>query len=98
MANIIVTKTINMVEWSVDKTSYGKALKAIKSLKAAQEKPAKALEAAKKRTAQSEGKAALAAAKAHTTECKPVSLTTSAPHSLRGWDNMLPTRTPYDRA
>ncbi|MFU1870021.1 chemotaxis protein [Citrobacter portucalensis] len=70
MANIIVTKTINMVEWSVDKTSYGKALKAIKSLKAAQEKPAKALEAAKKRTAQSEGKAALAAAKAHTTRIK----------------------------
>lgn len=62
--NIIVTKTVNTVEWSVDRTSYGRALKAVKSIKAAHEKPAKALEKAQKRTAQSEGKAALAAAKA----------------------------------
>lgn len=70
MANIIVTKTVNEITFKVDQTAYGKALKAIKSLKAAQEKPAKVLEAAKKRTAQSEGKAALAAAKAHTTRIK----------------------------
>lgn len=62
--NIIVSTLTNRVEWDVDRTSYGKALKAVKSLKAAQEKPAKALEKAQKRTAQSEGKAALAAAKA----------------------------------
>lgn len=62
--NIIVSTLTNRVEWDVDRTSYGRALKAVKSLKAAHEKPAKALEKAQKRTAQSEGKAALAAAKA----------------------------------
>ena len=62
--NIIVSTLTNRVEWDVDRTSYGKALKAVKSLKAVHEKPAKALEKAQKRTAQSEGKAALAAAKA----------------------------------
>lgn len=62
--NIIVSTLTNRVIWDVDQTSYGKALKAVKSLKAAHEKPAKALEKAQKRTAQSEGKAALAAAKA----------------------------------
>ncbi len=62
--NIIVSTLTNRVEWDVDRTSYGKALKAVKSLKTAHEKPAKALEKAQKRTAQSEGKAALAAAKA----------------------------------
>ena len=62
--NIIVSTLTNRVEWDVDRTSYGKALKAVKSLKAAHEKPAKALEKAQRRTAQSEGKAALAAAKA----------------------------------
>lgn len=66
MANIIVSKTVNQVEWSVDRTSFGRAMKAVKSLKAAHEKPAKALEAAQKRASQSEGKAALAAAKAQT--------------------------------
>lgn len=64
--NIIVSTLTNRVEWDVDRTSYGKALKRIKSLKAAHEKPAKALEKAQRRTAQSEGKAALAAAKAQT--------------------------------
>lgn len=39
MANIIVTKVVNEVTWSVDRTSYDKALKAIKSLKAAWSKP-----------------------------------------------------------
>ncbi|KFC41623.1 chemotaxis protein [Klebsiella michiganensis] len=62
--NIIVTKTVNQVEWLVDESSYKRALKRIKSLKSAHEKPAKALEAAQKRASQSEGKAALAAAKA----------------------------------
>ncbi|HBS7470783.1 TPA: chemotaxis protein [Klebsiella pneumoniae] len=62
--NIIVSTLTNRVEWDVDRTSYGRALKAVKSLKAAHEKPAKALEKAQKRATQSEGKAALAAAKA----------------------------------
>lgn len=68
--NIIVSKTINAVEWAVDRTSYGRALKAVKSIKAAHEKPAKALEKAQKRTAQSEGKAALAAARAQTAKLR----------------------------
>ncbi|HCM9717251.1 TPA: chemotaxis protein [Enterobacter kobei] len=68
--NIIVTKTVNTVEWSVDRTSYGRALKAVKSIKAAHEKPAKALEKAQRRTAQSEGKSALAAAKAQTAKLR----------------------------
>ncbi|BDA94731.1 hypothetical protein E5AUHO_23200 [Citrobacter freundii] len=69
-ANKIVTSTVNEISWVTDEASYQKAKKKIISLKAAYEKPAKALEAAKKRTAQSEGKAALAAAKAHTTRIK----------------------------
>lgn len=68
--NIIVSTLTNRVEWDVDRTSYGKALKAVKSLKAAHEKPAKALEKAQKRTAQSEVKAALAAAKAQTAKLR----------------------------
>lgn len=68
--NIIVSTLTNRVEWDVDRTSYGKALKAVKSLKAAHEKPAKALEAAQKRASQSEGKAALAAAKAQTAKLR----------------------------
>ncbi|HFT7899171.1 TPA: chemotaxis protein [Klebsiella pneumoniae] len=68
--NIIVSTLTNRVEWNVDRTSYGKALKAVKSLKAAHEKPAKALEAAQKRASQSEGKAALAAAKAQTAKLR----------------------------
>ncbi|MCM6004498.1 chemotaxis protein [Klebsiella pneumoniae] len=62
--NIIVSKTVNQVEWLVDESSFKRALKRIKSLKTEHEKPAKALEAAQKRASQSEGKAALAAAKA----------------------------------
>ncbi|HDS2952981.1 TPA: chemotaxis protein [Klebsiella variicola] len=69
-SNIIVSTLTNRVEWDVDRTSYGKALKAVKSLKAAHEKPAKALEAAQKRASQSEGKAALAAAKAQTAKLR----------------------------
>ncbi|HBQ1805890.1 TPA: chemotaxis protein [Klebsiella aerogenes] len=68
--NIIVSTLTNEVIWSVDRTSYGRALKAVKSIKAAHEKPAKALEKAQKRTAQSEGKAALAAAKAQTAKLR----------------------------
>ena len=64
--NIIVSKTVNQVEWLVDESSFKRALKRIKSLKTEHEKPAKALEKAQRRTAQSEGKAALAAAKAQT--------------------------------
>ncbi|VAP92512.1 Uncharacterised protein [Klebsiella pneumoniae] len=68
--NIIVSKTVNQVEWLVDESSFKRALKRIKSLKTEHEKPAKALEAAQKRTAQSEGKAALAAAKAQTAKLR----------------------------
>lgn len=68
--NIIVTETVNEVTWSVDRTAFGRALKAVKSIKAAHEKPAKALEKAQKRTVQSEGKAALAAAKAQTVKLR----------------------------
>lgn len=68
--NIIVSTTTNRVVWDVDQTSYGKALKAVKSIKAAHEKPAKALEQAQKRTAQMEGKAVLASAKAQTAKLR----------------------------
>ncbi|WP_413620955.1 chemotaxis protein [Klebsiella quasipneumoniae] len=56
--------------WVVDESSYKRALKRIKSLKSAHEKPAKSLEAAQKRASQSEGKAALAAAKAQTAKLR----------------------------
>lgn len=68
--NIIVTKVVNEVTWGVDRTSYGRALKAVKSIKAAHEKPAKALEKAQKKVQVSEGKAALAAAKAQTAKLR----------------------------
>lgn len=68
--NIIVSTLTNRVVWEVDQTSYGKALKAVKSIKAAHEKPAKALEKAQKRTAQMEGKASLASAKAQTAKLR----------------------------
>lgn len=68
--NIIVTSTVNKVTWVVDESSYKRALKRIKSLKSAHEKPAKALEAAQKRASQSGGKAALAAAKAQTAKLR----------------------------
>ena len=69
--NKIVTSTVNEISWITDDASYQKAKKKIISLKAAHEKPAKALEKAQKRTAQSEGKAALAAAKAQTAKLRP---------------------------
>lgn len=68
--NIIVSKTVNQVEWLVDESSFKRALKRIKSLKTEHEKPAKALEKAQRRTAQSEGKAALASAKAQTAKLR----------------------------
>lgn len=42
MANIIVTQTVNKVTWDVDKTSYGRAIKAVRSLKTEWEKAGKA--------------------------------------------------------
>lgn len=68
--NKIVTSTVNEISWITDDASYQKAKKKIISLKAAHEKPAKALEKAQKRTAQSEGKAALEAARAQTQRLK----------------------------
>ncbi|HDW2024032.1 TPA: chemotaxis protein [Enterobacter ludwigii] len=68
--NKIVTSTVNEISWITDDASYQKAKKKIISLMAAHEKPAKALEKAQKRTAQSEGKAALAAAKAQTAKLR----------------------------
>ena len=68
--NKIVTSTVNEISWITDDASYQKAKKKIISLKAAHEKPAKALEKAQKRTVQSEGKAALAAAKALTAKLR----------------------------
>ncbi|MGU3489017.1 chemotaxis protein [Enterobacter bugandensis] len=64
--NKIVTSTVNEISWITDDASYQKAKKKIISLKAAHEKPAKALEKAQKKVQASEGKAALAAAKAQT--------------------------------
>lgn len=68
--NKIVTSTVNEISWITDDASYQKAKKKIISLKSAHEKPAKALEKAQKRTVQSEGKAALAAAKAQTAKLR----------------------------
>lgn len=72
MANIIVTKTVNTVEWSVDRTSYGRAMKAIKSLKSEWEKTNRAFTSNKsnpaaiyKRSAQ---EARLVAKRLHQTE------------------------------
>ncbi|WP_115447801.1 tape measure protein [Escherichia coli] len=72
MANIIVTKTVNAVEWSVDRTSYGRAMKAIKSLKKEWEKTNRAFTSNKsnpaaiyKRSAQ---EARLVAKRLHQTE------------------------------
>lgn len=72
MANIIVTKTVNTVEWSVDRTSYGRAMKAIKSLKKEWEKTNRAFTSNKsnpaaiyKRSAQ---EARLVAKRLHQTE------------------------------
>ncbi|EIZ8991119.1 chemotaxis protein [Cronobacter sakazakii] len=68
--NKIVTSTVNEISWITDDASYQKAKKKIISLKAAHEKPAKALEKAQKKVQVSEGKAALAAAKAQTAKLR----------------------------
>ncbi|QPI14602.1 putative tail tape measure protein [Salmonella phage GEC_vB_MG] len=47
MANIIVTQTVNKVTWDVDKTSYGRAIKAVRSLKTEWEKAGKAFASSK---------------------------------------------------
>lgn len=64
--NKIYTSTVNEISWTTNDSSYQKAKKKILSLQELTAKPAKALEQAQKRTAQSEGKAALAAARAQT--------------------------------
>ncbi|CAD5473462.1 TPA: chemotaxis protein [Escherichia coli] len=68
--NKIVTSTVNVVSWEISRSSYEAAKKKILSLQQLTAKPVKALEQAQKRTAQSEGKAALAAAKAQTQRLK----------------------------
>ncbi|MDM3065711.1 chemotaxis protein [Citrobacter sp. CK180] len=68
--NKIVTSTVNIVSWEISRSSYEAAKKKILSLQQLTTKPAKALEQAQKRTAQSEGKAALAAAKAQTAKLR----------------------------
>lgn len=47
MANIIVTSTVNKVSWDVDKTSFGRALKAVKQIRSEWEKTGKAFSSAK---------------------------------------------------
>lgn len=47
MANIIVTSTVNKVTWDVDKTSFGRALKAVKQIRSEWEKTGKAFSSAK---------------------------------------------------
>ena len=68
--NIIVTTTANRVIWDVDNNSYSRALKRIKSLKEAHEKPSQRYASTAKKLQQSEGKAALAAAKAQTAKLR----------------------------
>uniref|UniRef100_A0AAU8GEU0 Tail length tape measure protein n=1 Tax=Salmonella phage vB_SEnST11_KE22 TaxID=3161173 RepID=A0AAU8GEU0_9CAUD len=47
MANIIVTQTVNKVTWDVDRTSFGRAMKAVKSLKREWEKAGRAFSSSK---------------------------------------------------
>lgn len=68
--NKIVTSTVNVVSWEISRSSYEAAKKKILSLQQLTVKPAKVLEKAQKRTVQSEGKAALAAAKAQTAKLR----------------------------
>lgn len=69
-SNKIIVSTVNEISFSTDNASYKRSLKKIKSLKDAYEKPAKAYQQTQKRTAQSEGKAALAAAQAQTAKLR----------------------------
>lgn len=68
--NYTVSTLTNKVVWDVDENSYQRALKRIKKLREENEAPQKKLEQAQKRATQSEGKAALAAAKAQTQRLK----------------------------
>lgn len=68
--NKIVTSTVNIVSWEISRSSYEAAKKKILSLQQLTTKSAKALEQAQKRTAQSEGKSALEAARAQTQRLK----------------------------
>ncbi|EMG7924018.1 chemotaxis protein [Enterobacter hormaechei] len=68
--NKIVTSTVNIVSWEISRSSYEAAKKKILSLQQLTTKPAKALKQAQKRTAQSEGKSALEAARAQTQRLK----------------------------
>ncbi|HFI7321435.1 TPA: chemotaxis protein [Escherichia coli] len=68
--NKIVTSTVNEISFHTDSGSYQRAKKKIISLKQLYEKPAKTLEKAQKKTSQSEGKSALAAAKAQTAKLR----------------------------
>ncbi|CAM7589849.1 chemotaxis protein [Citrobacter sedlakii] len=68
--NKIVSSLVNTVSWEISRSSYEAAKKKILSLQQLTAKPAKALEKAQKRGAQSEGKAALAAAKAQTAKLR----------------------------
>ena len=69
-SNKIIVSTVNEIRFEADSASYKRSLQKIKSLKAAHEKPAKALEKAQKKVQVSEGKAALAAAKAQTAKLR----------------------------
>ncbi|HAS1420961.1 TPA: chemotaxis protein, partial [Enterobacter asburiae] len=69
-SNKIIVSTVNEIRFETDSASYKRSLQKIKSLKAAHEKPAKALEKAQKKVQVSEGKVALAAAKAQTAKLR----------------------------
>ncbi|MEQ5013498.1 chemotaxis protein [Enterobacter cloacae] len=69
-SNKIIVSTVNEIRFETDSASYKRSLQKIKSLKAAHEKPAKALEKAQKKVQVSEGKSALAAAKAQTAKLR----------------------------
>lgn len=68
--NVIITETVNKISWWVDRTSYGNALKKIKSIKAAHEATGEKYQRSARKIQQSEGKAALEAAKRQTERLK----------------------------
>lgn len=70
--NIIVTETRNLITWETDNNAFSRAKKKIISLKEAHEKPSQRYAATVKKLQQSEGKAALAAAKAQTAKLRQV--------------------------
>ncbi|MER1977548.1 chemotaxis protein [Pseudocitrobacter faecalis] len=72
MANIIVTETRNLITWETDNNAFSRAKKKIISLKEAHEKPSQRYAATVKKLQQSEGKTALAAAKAQTAKLRQV--------------------------